>query len=422
MKIYQFALLCFIRVAHVSAHGVQVAHCETGNGSLRVFIEHWHGDNGVSNSDTLTLSVDVAGIVTKPTVHSSGHVVNRALADLPGCAPGTIAVADETCAGRSNSYNDWGYWDFAPNSCGQTTTVQLLQGNTWVFTEGCSVLYPTTISVSDNFGCVVPTAAPTTAATTPAPTAAPTAQPTAAPTAQPTAAPSAQPSAQPSFESVSHDVCGNFAVHARTTVTFDGTMSTIHGGDVGVSPGTSITGSYTFDVVAGDESGVALDSSVFATLVTDAHAAAMEVRADGKAMEIEIGGVTFTPGTYRSDSAINFAYGTVVTLDGLNEENPVFLFQAGSTLVTAANTYFDLINGTKAENVHWALGTAATLGANSVLEGSILAGTAITVGENAEVHGCVLAQSAVTFESGGSIMLNHYIGDDSVVNVRHLRH
>jgi hypothetical protein len=50
-------------------------------------------------------------------------------------------------------------------------------------------------------------------------------------------------------ESVSHGMCGDFAVHARTTVTFDGVRSTIYGGDVGASPGTSITGSY--DIVDG---------------------------------------------------------------------------------------------------------------------------------------------------------------------------
>ena len=50
-------------------------------------------------------------------------------------------------------------------------------------------------------------------------------------------------------------------------------------------------------------------------------------------MEIEIGGLIFTPGTYRSDSAINFAHGTVVTLDGGGELNPEFLFITGSTLV-----------------------------------------------------------------------------------------
>jgi hypothetical protein len=41
------------------------------------------------------------------------------------------------------------------------------------------------------------------------------------------------------------------------------------------------------------------------------------------------------------------AYGTVVTL-GENQPNPVFHFQATSTLVTAADTHFILENGAKA--------------------------------------------------------------------------
>jgi hypothetical protein len=55
-------------------------------------------------------------------------------------------------------------------------------------------------------------------------------------------------------------------------------------------------------------------------------------------------------------------------LVGDNDPNPEFLFIAGSTLVTAADTNFILKNGAKAENVLWALG------ARSVVEGSILAG------------------------------------------------
>jgi hypothetical protein len=73
----------------------------------------------------------------------------------------------------------------------------------------------------------------------------------------------------------------------------------IQGGNVGDSLGTSITGSYTFD---GGE--VVDDSSDFESFVLIAYAAAMEVRDDEKALEIEIGGPTFTPGTYRSSSAI----------------------------------------------------------------------------------------------------------------------
>jgi hypothetical protein len=180
-------------------------------------------------------------------------------------------------------------------------------------------------------------------------------------------------------------------------------MSTISNGDVGVSPGTSITGPYTID---GGQ--VVLDSDDFAASVLADHTAAMKVGENDTPMDIEIGDMTFTPGTHRSQSEINLACGTVVTLDGNDEDNPVFLFIAGSTLVTAADTYFILENGAKAENVYWALGSAATLGADSILEGSILAGTAITFGSRSTLHGCALAQSAVTFESEGSVMVDHY--------------
>jgi hypothetical protein len=198
-------------------------------------------------------------------------------------------------------------------------------------------------------------------------------------------------------------LCQNYAVNARTTVTFASSVSSvIHNGDVGVSPGTSVTNVAPIDF----ENGTINNGDIsFAASVVAAHFAAIQVQPDSQTMEIEMGGVTFTPGTYRSGSAINFAYNTVVTLDGLNQANPTWLFQAGSTLVTAANTQFILKNGAKAENVLWALGTAATLGANSVLEGSILAGTAITFGTGSELHGCALAQSAVTFESGGKVIL-----------------
>ena len=115
----------------------------------------------------------------------------------------------------------------------------------------------------------------------------------------------------------------------------------------------------------------------------------------------------------------------MVTLDGDNKHNPTFLFIAGSTLVTAADTTFILTDGAKAENIYWALGTAATLGAYSVLEGSILAETAITFGTQSTLHGCALAQSAVTFESEGFVELDHYNangqGNAHSVFTRHLR-
>jgi hypothetical protein len=204
-------------------------------------------------------------------------------------------------------------------------------------------------------------------------------------------------------EWVFHSICRNFAVHARSVISFDGESTTIRGGDVGIFPGHSITGAYQFQ----DGGELVDDSSDFAALTVAAHATAMAHQEDETAIGIEIGGKTFTPGTYRSDSAINIAYGTVVTLDGENDSNSVFHFQAVSSLVTAKGTSFILKNGARASNVLWALGSAATLGTSSVLEGSVLAGSAITFGEKAELHGCALAQTYVTFAGEGSIKPTH---------------
>jgi hypothetical protein len=237
-------------------------------------------------------------------------------------------------------------------------------------------------------------------------------RPTPTPSALPSSSPSSSPSCSPSFEEPPHDVCGNFAVHAGTAVAFDGVQTTIKGGNVGVSPGTSIQGGYTIDggVVENDSSG-------FAESVLVAHDEAMALHCNEKTMASEIGGMTFTPGTYRSASSINVVVGTFVTLDGLDEPNPVFLFIAVSTLVTAENTKFILKNGAKAENILWVLGSSATLGANSIVEGSIMAKKSITFGEKSTLNGCALAIAAVTFESEGMVDVEA----DSPESARYLR-
>jgi hypothetical protein len=158
---------------------------------------------------------------------------------------------------------------------------------------------------------------------------------------------------------------------------------------VRVSPGTAMTGNPQFE-----DGRVVTDSVDFVAAVLAAHATVMQEESMGPIMDIEIGGKTFTPGTYHSDSAINFAYGTVVTLDGKNLASPGSLFQAKST-------------GAKAENVLWVIGTAGTLGANSTVEGSILTGAAITFGTESVLHGCALALFTITFESEGSDEVTH---------------
>ena len=336
-----------------NGHGTEVRRCLTPAGKLRFFVLHWHGPlSNPSEAGTMTIEDEATGdsFTREPDGVLNNPSVNQG--DEWGCIRNMVPAVATSC---HMAYNDWVYYDSVPQ-CTDGISYNLLQGNTYVLMEGCTELYPVNVS------CAVviaetqaptalptksPTKAPTTAptkASTNAPNKAPAEALTASPTDEPTASPTDAPTASPSFESVSHSVCENFAVHARTTITFDGAMSTIRHGDVGVSPGTSVTGAFTID-----EGEVVVNSADFALKVSNAHAEAMQ--AVSTPMVIEIGDLTFTPGTYRSDSAINFAHGTVVTLDGQSEPNPTFLFIAGSTLVTAADTSFILMNGAKAENV-----------------------------------------------------------------------
>jgi hypothetical protein len=113
-----------------------------------------------------------------------------------------------------------------------------------------------------------------------------------------------------------------------------------------------------------------------------------------------IGGETFPAGTY-SAAALTVADNTNVTLRG--GVNDIFLFQSVSYMVTGANTHFILKNATggdtdvvQAKNILFALTAAATTGADSTLQGSILAGAAVTLGARSDVSGYVLATAAMS--------------------------
>jgi uncharacterized repeat protein (TIGR01451 family) len=186
-----------------------------------------------------------------------------------------------------------------------------------------------------------------------------------------------------------------FAVLAGSTVTNTG--PTTISGDVGLSPGTSVTG-FPPGVVNGTIH--AADSSALRAQLdlTGAYdnAAARTVTAT---IPTELGGTTQTPGVYNS-AAGTFGITGTVTLDALGDPNAVFIFQAASTLITAAASNVNLVNGAQAANVFWVVGSSATLGTSSTLNGNILALTSITVNTGTTINGRALARnSAVTLDS-----------------------
>jgi hypothetical protein len=108
----------------------------------------------------------------------------------------------------------------------------------------------------------------------------------------------------------------------------------------------------------------------------------------------DLGGQTLSPGLYNSTSSL--AITGTLTLDAHNDSDAVFIFQ-GSTLTTVASSKILLINDAQWSKVFWQVGDSATLGANSVFEGTILAHTSIDAGDGATLNGRLLAETgAVT--------------------------
>ena len=195
--------------------------------------------------------------------------------------------------------------------------------------------------------------------------------------------------------------CKNFSVFAGTAILFDGGVTTIYTGNIGVSPGTSITGNYavkkgSVEVNTGDASNCAADQLSAYNFFND------KVCTDSLASN-DLAGLTLSPGVYCTDSAKFVISASTVTLDGQGDSNAEFIFQTDETVITGTGISFILINGAKAANVYWKVGTALTVGTSSSFIGNVLAGTAISIDSSATAQGRLLAQAEVTFEGSGKV-------------------
>ncbi len=189
-----------------------------------------------------------------------------------------------------------------------------------------------------------------------------------------------------------------FAVLAGSTVTNSG--PTVVNGNLGLSPGSAVTGFPPGSVALPYTMQVANPVAVLAQsdLTTAYNDAATPNRDGGPVTTVagDLGGQTLGPGLYNSATTLSIT-GTL-TLNG--SATSIFIFQMGSALTTAVGSQVVLTGGAQAANVFWQVGSSATINAGSIFVGTILAQASISFGTGAALDGRALARTgAVTLLS-----------------------
>lgn len=219
------------------------------------------------------------------------------------------------------------------------------------------------------------------------------------------------PAPSPSPGSPDLASAASFAVLASSTVTNTG-FSVVNG-NLGLSPGSSVTG-FPPGVVSPPYLQHIGDATAIQARI-DASAAYndLQSRAPGTA-EGDLSGLTLGPGTYTSGSTMMIAVGQTLTLDAGGDPDAVWIFQLGSALTINNGASVVIINGGFSRNVYWQVGSSATVGTAATMLGTILANASITFQTGASMDGRLLASvggSGPAFGAGAVTL------DDNAINL-----
>jgi len=176
----------------------------------------------------------------------------------------------------------------------------------------------------------------------------------------------------------------SFAVLAGSAVTNSGAGTTIVG-ELGLSPGTSVTGMPVGQPEGATHVGAdAIAVQAQADLTTlYGDLAGRPCPSANVLTGQDLAGQTLLPGVYCFSAAAALGVGTL-TLDANNDANAFWVFQIGSALNVAASTV-SVINGGTACNVFWQVGSSATVLDDAVFAGNIVALTSITLDTAASI-------------------------------------
>lgn len=192
-----------------------------------------------------------------------------------------------------------------------------------------------------------------------------------------------------------------FAILAGSAISSTG--ATTITGDLGLSPGSSVGGFPPGILVGTQHINDAMANQAKLDLTAAYNDAAGRTATDIVTLSGNLGGMTLTPGLYKSTSSLAISSGDL-TFDAKGNANAVFIIQIASTLTTTSGRKVILSGGASASNIFWQVGTSATFGTTSVFKGNVLAYQSITFNTGATLDGKALARNGAIVMAGNTIV------------------
>jgi len=213
--------------------------------------------------------------------------------------------------------------------------------------------------------------------------------------------PSGIPSQGTSMAKVDLGGAGDFAILAGSAITSTGATNIT--GDIGLSPGSSIGGFPPGILVGSTEINTNLATQGKLDLTAAYNDAAGRTSTDIVTLSGNIGGLTLTPGLYKTTSSLAISSDDL-TFDAEGRSSSVFIIQIASSFTTTSGRKVFLKGGALASNIYWQIGSSATFGTTSVMKGTILAMQSITFNTGATLDGKALARTGGIVLAGNTIV------------------
>ncbi len=219
-----------------------------------------------------------------------------------------------------------------------------------------------------------------------------------------TSATSANPTVMPTQtikqEPVTLNGLSTIAILAGAAISNTG--ATVVTGDLALSPGSSVGGfpPGTLNGTLHINDSIANQGKI--DLTTAYNDATSRITSEVVTLSGNIGGLTLTPGLYKSTSSLAISSGDL-TFDAKGNSNAVFVIQMQSSFTVTSGRNIILSGGAQAANIFWQVGSSATFGTTSVLKGTFFVMESITFQTGATLDGRAMARTGSVSLAGNTI-------------------